>query len=196
MSTFEDTVARLSARPVKTARLHNAVSDLRKHAAAIDTVKNLFGAGKEVEIGGQKILQHIAQTVGAASIVGSGALLFNKIQSRFGSDPKETDARAQEMGRMHARNNFKIQQNVLLNPLHGKVYKVILKDDVISRADKDLVASSFETMKKFAPNLAADENAARSFVLEHVIHGSRPGYATLKNLAEAEQAIANAGGNF
>ena len=199
MTDFAETVRKLQAQPVKAAHLHGAISDMRKHAGiagkALKAVKTMFGDETGAH-GGQQILKHVAQTVGATAVTGGGALIFGRFQQRFGANPKETDAKDQEMGRLHARNNFKVQQTVLLNPQYGAVYKSILADDTIGRADKDLVSSSYETMKKFAPNLAADENAARSFVLEHVIHGSRPGYATLKNLAEAEQAVANSGGAF
>ena len=99
-----------------------------------------------------------------------------------------------EMGRFQGLQKIKEQQRMELAPLHAQAFAVAQADDVISQADPALVSSSFDTMKRFAPSLAADPNAVRSFIRESATWGTGPSYATLKNLADAERAVTGAGG--
>ena len=89
---------------------------------------------------------------------------------------------------------IKVKQLALLEPMHAAAFEHAQQDEIISRADPALVHSSFETMKRFAPNIAADPNAVKSFLRESASWGAGPSYATLKNLADAERAVAGAGG--
>lgn len=99
-----------------------------------------------------------------------------------------------EMGRFSAQQQIKQQQTVNLAPQHVTAFARASQDDVIAHADPELMHSSFETMKRFAPNLAADPNAVKSFLRESATWGTGPSYATLKNLADAERAIVGAYG--
>ena len=63
--------------------------------------------------------------------------------------------------------------------------------DAIRRHPDNLrvVQEAFDTMVRFAPNLAKDLNAMRSFLREAVIGGAGVNYATIKNLVETEKTI-------
>ena len=68
-------------------------------------------------------------------------------------------------------------------------------DPVISDAvqhnpkGKDIVLEAYATMRKFAPHLATDTNAVRSFLREAVMGGAGVNYATIKNLVDTEKTI-------
>lgn len=55
---------------------------------------------------------------------------------------------------------------------------------------EQLVQEAYDTMVKVAPTLSTDINAVRSWLREAVIGGAGVNYATIKNLAEAERAVA------
>jgi hypothetical protein len=75
-------------------------------------------------------------------------------------------------------------------PAHAAmVQNLSASDGTISRADPALLANAYHTMQKFAPTLATDENAVRSFLREAVMAGNGPDYASIANLAKAESAI-------
>lgn len=182
MNSFSDTVEKLASTPVKVALLKEA-----------NFLNKLFGIGKKTT-GSQSVAQSIAGTAGAAAIVGSGALLANEMRNRLVGNVDQERAQHSEVGKLTAQNTFKAQMVNQLADAHAAVIKDMLKDEVIGKADKKMIRSAYQTMKRFAPNLAADNNAARSFLREHAIYGTGPSYASLKNLAEAEQAVARAGG--
>lgn len=61
-------------------------------------------------------------------------------------------------------------------------------DDILSQADPSSLQDSYHTMVRFAPTLATDPNAVRSFLRESVLYGSGPNVASIKQLADAERA--------
>jgi hypothetical protein len=67
-------------------------------------------------------------------------------------------------------------------------------DDIIGKADKNLLVEAYETMKKVAPTLAKDINAVRSYLREVAMAGTGPDYNTIKQLADAEKTIMAAKG--
>lgn len=59
-------------------------------------------------------------------------------------------------------------------------------DDMLGSADLGELTSAYSSMAKFAPTLAADPNAARSFLRNAVASGGGVDFNTLKLLAETE----------
>lgn len=193
MSKFQNTIEKLAGSPRKTQLLQVAPHVLVKEAAKGNgLLLKLFG-GKD-QVGWQRILQKVVEGTALAGAVGTGILAATHLEDKFLGNADQAKATNSEIGKLNAQNQFKTQMVVSLEPMHKSVLKSVLSDEVISNADKGMITSAFETMKRFAPNLAADENAARSFLREHAIYGIGPSYASLKNLADAEQAVARAGG--
>jgi hypothetical protein len=190
---FDETVQKLASSPQKVALLRAAPSVLSKSAAFKDVLTDVFGGPKE-HMGYQKVLQTLTGTLGAASILGAGSLAWDKFKNNAFGNQDEEKAKHVETGKLQAQNQFKLQSLMTLKKQHEDVLSKVMKDDIISKADKPLMHSAYGTMVRFAPNLAADENAAKSFLREHAIYGTGPSYAALKNLADAEQAVARAGG--
>ena len=62
------------------------------------------------------------------------------------------------------------------------------EDDVLSQADPQSLQEAYHTMVRFAPTLATDKNAVRSFLRESVLYGTGPNVVTIKQLADAEQS--------
>lgn len=192
MSRFDETVAKIAACPTKRALFSQIPQELfAKEAAGT-------GPAAAAAAAGNSLFKDIAKGVGTAvisgAILGGGSLAFDKIKnSLFGNQDEERE-RHKELGKLTAQGTFKSQALMQLAPKHDMTFKTVMKDDVIRDADHGLMKSTYDTMKNFAPNLAADVNAARSFLREHAIYGAGPSYAALKNLADAEQAVARAGG--
>lgn len=63
------------------------------------------------------------------------------------------------------------------------------EDDVISQADPQQLAEAYHTMVRFAPTLATDKNAVKTFLRESVLYGTGPNFMSIKQLADAERAI-------
>jgi hypothetical protein len=126
----------------------------------------------------------MATGVGVAGLAGNA--LLGSVDTR--------ESRDKELGKFEAQQEIKSKQLLALEPQHNAAFTAAKTDDVIAKAETSLVHSSYATMKRFAPNLAADPNAVRSFLREAVIYGNGPSYATLKNLADAEKSVVGAGG--
>lgn len=182
MSRFNKTVAKLAASP-NTAALLPLVPSLLLEKEAANAGSFALDVGKK-----------LVGSVGAAAAIGLGTLAFNKATNALLGNQTTADARANELGKLTAQNEFKGQQLMRLNAQHKNVFNTVIKDEVIRDAEPALMRSTYDTMKRFAPNLAADPNAAKSFLREHAIYGAGPSYAALKNLADAEQAVSRAGG--
>lgn len=63
------------------------------------------------------------------------------------------------------------------------------QDDVLSQADPGALQEAYHTMVRFAPTLATDQNAVRSFLRESVLYGAGPNVVTIKQLADSENAV-------
>jgi len=180
MSRFRETVTKIASSPEKT-RLFTQVPSalLEKNAAPVSANRVL------AEAGGKLI---------AGAALGLGSFALSKAYDKFVGNRMREDEHQRELGKLTAQSDFKALNDMRLKPLHESVFKNVMQDPVIKDADPSLMHSTFDTMKRFAPNLAADNNAAKSFLREHAIYGSGPSYAALKNLADAEQAISRSGG--
>jgi len=75
------------------------------------------------------------------------------------------------------------------------ILKGLMQDDpVLANAEADDLMQHFHTMAKFAPTLAMDQNAARSFLREAIMSQSGPDYGTIAGLARAEKNVLEAKG--
>ena len=63
------------------------------------------------------------------------------------------------------------------------------EDDVIARADPAQLEEAYHTMVRFAPTLATDKNAVKTFLRESVLYGTGPNFVAIKQLADAERAV-------
>jgi len=183
MSRFNETVAKIASCPTKSALFREIPRDLLLKEASANPRSMLAEIGVDV-----------AKKVIGAGVIGTGAFALNKMVGGLLGNQIEHDERHKETGKLTAQSNFKADSLLRLSSQHDKVFKEVLKDDVVRDADQKLMQSTYQTMKRFAPNLAADQNAARSFLREHALYNTGPSYAALKNLADAEQAVARAGG--
>jgi hypothetical protein len=164
----------------------------------------LGGAGLGAGIGGlssgmtgaaQKGLKDKMLSGGAMGMMsGAGALFGGALMRGMSGDSDANVSKSKEVGKMLAQQEMKQKSQMELAPLQQQAFQKAMMDPTVSRADQELLQSSFETMKRFAPNLAADPNAVKSFLTEVTTWGTGPSYATLKNLADAERAVASAGG--
>jgi len=206
MSRFDETVTKIAASQVKTAliaqlpALLNADSKPKvgKHAERAlakeaGVFEHVFGHGKEIS-GAQTIARAIAGGVGTAAVIGGGTYAVGRALDKANAASETLTSQRQQIGKLKGEQTFRHSLNAKLAPMHVKVFAAIKKDPVIAKADHALIHSSYETMKRFAPHLAADENAARSFLRENAIYGTGPSYASLKNLADAEQSVGKASG--
>jgi hypothetical protein len=62
------------------------------------------------------------------------------------------------------------------------------EDNVLAQAEPQALQEAYHTMVRFAPTLATDKNAVRSFLRESVLYGAGPNVITIKQLADAERA--------
>lgn len=67
------------------------------------------------------------------------------------------------------------------------------EDDVIAQADPQQLAEAYHTMVRFAPTLATDKNAVKTFLRESVLYGTGPNFMAIKQLADSEHAVNNTG---
>jgi hypothetical protein len=151
--------------------------------------------GGEKATGAQSVARMIAGGVGAATLTGGGAYLIGKHLDKTDASHTALDAQRQQMGKLKGEHAYRQKTLTKLAPMHVKVFEAIKKDPIIAKADPALIHSSYNTMKHFAPHLAADENATKSFLRENAIYGTGPSYASLKVLADAEVAVGKAGGS-
>jgi len=75
------------------------------------------------------------------------------------------------------------------------ILKGLMQDDpVLANAEAGELMKHYNTMAKFAPSLAMDENATRSFLRESIMSQAGPDYGTIAGLARAEKNVLEAQG--
>ena len=188
MSSFNRTVALLAQQPHKLALMSQVPTVLRKTAMSSTAKKELFDMSK--------ITTNVATALATTAITGAAGGLAYKVQSRFFGNPEQERETAKETGKINARVSQKLLSIGMLKPQHEKVLKNLKAATEFNGVSDDELGSAYDTMKRFAPNLAADENAARSFLREHLYRGTlnTPHYSTIKLLVETEKSVAEAGG--
>lgn len=210
MTRFEETVAKIAASPVKRALLKHVPAQLFKRAGLADipaavgrglgaAVRAPYTAAKHVgdflvsPDASKSPLGSAAGALLSGSAVGAGAWGTGKLLDRFDQSSDRLEAERKQMGQLTGEQKFRAQALRGLKPLHASVFASMGQDPVLSKADPALISSTYQTMKRFGPTIAADPNAARSFLLQAAAMGKGPDYATLKTLADAEQSVSRAG---
>lgn len=155
--------------------------------------KGLAGMGIGA-LTGEGPLKSVLPGLAAGAATGLGAGAFGALRGAVFGAPEQETSREKELGKIEAQQAFKAQQRAVLEPKHQQALQMAMRDPQVQQAPQELIHSSFSTMQQFAPNLAADPNAVRSFLRESAVYGEGPSYAMLKNLADAESAVARAGG--
>lgn len=123
---------------------------------------------------------------------GIGGLAMGAGSALVGAVTGSADARSQkdkELGKFDAQQQLRTQQLKDLEPHHAMALAQALQDPDVSRADPNMMVSSFQTMKRFAPTLASDPNMTLSFLRQAATYGTTPGYDMIKNLADAEKSV-------
>jgi len=127
-----------------------------------------------------------------AGLIGAGTLASGAVTSAAFGDGIAEEMRAKEIGKFNAQQELLTQQRQTLAPKHQEAFQRAMADDTVQRAPQDIIHSAFETMRTFAPNLAADPNATLSFLRESAIYGTGPSYASIKSLADSEKSVVSA----
>jgi hypothetical protein len=63
------------------------------------------------------------------------------------------------------------------------------EDEVIAKAEPQQLDEAYHTMVRFAPTLATDKNAVKTFLRESILYGTGPNFMAIKQLADAEKAV-------
>lgn len=79
-----------------------------------------------------------------------------------------------------------IPQNIARNNMFKQLQET---DDVLATANIADLQDAYHTMVRFAPTLATDKNAVRSFLREATLYGSGPNVISIKQLADAEKTL-------
>ena len=127
--------------------------------------------------------------------------LFPSMREREKLDEEATKAYAISVGKEMGKKTVGLLSDVLSKAVQAPaeffgskaragVFEMLKKeDDVISQADPQQLAESYHTMVRFAPTLATDKNAVKTFLRESTLYGTGPNFMSIKQLAEAERAI-------
>jgi len=143
---------------------------------------------------GEGHLKNVLPALGGGALIGAGQEAAGALRGALFGSTAAQETKEKELGKIEAQQAFKAQQRELLAPKHQQAFQMAMQDEIVSQAPQEIIHSSFDTMRQFAPNVAADPNAVRSFLRESATYGQGPSYATLKNLADAESAVTRAGG--
>lgn len=123
------------------------------------------------------------------------------IRERASLDAELADSYAKSVGKELGKKTVGLLGDVLSKAIQAPselfgsraragVFEMLKKeDDVISQADPQQLAESYHTMVRFAPTLATDKNAVKTFLRESTLYGTGPNFMSIKQLAEAERAI-------
>ena len=83
----------------------------------------------------------------------------------------------------------KYKQYQLHQTQEGVLEQLVASDEILQQADPEFLESAYGSMRRFAPILATDENAVRSFLREAVMYGTGPDFAMISNMSKAERTI-------
>lgn len=188
MSQFNTNVATLRANPEKAILAKKIASFFREKQANPD-YRSLLSKGGMSDVT-KDVLKHVA----GAALVGGGGYLAGKALDRWDESGDRLQAERKQLGELSGAQRFRREGLQKLVPLHTEIEQSLANDPHFAKINNpDLVRSTYSTMRRFAPYLAADPAIARSFVNMHVLSNEPPSYATMKTLADAEQSVNKAG---
>lgn len=188
-NNFQDTVARIANDPVKAAAYTGVPQNLK--LAASPKLKSWLGEG-----GSEKVLGTILGTSVGSLLAAGGNMMYDKYREGRVGNLDQHESHNRELGQLTARAKFKNETIEKLRPVHKQIIRDLKKnDDIIRDADSKMVDSTYRTMTNFAPLLAADENAAKSFIRTTIQSGAdHPGFNVLQAVTDAERSAQQAGG--
>lgn len=128
----------------------------------------------------------------SAAMLGGGTMAGGALASAAFGSPLASEQEAKEVGKFEAQRKIDAQRREALRPHQEMAFSRAMQDDTIARAPADMIQSAFDTMRSFAPTLAADPNATLSFLRESAVYGTGPSYASIKNLADSEKSVMGA----
>lgn len=210
MNRFDSTVQKLRGQPEKLALLRQTGLPVGKTAGWKDNLSEFGQRAKGTvnavgdsatkylrEAAGTDMAKEFGRGVAGAAAVGMTGYLGGRLMSGNETDSSRNDARYKELGKLEAQSQHRQGQLKRLSPLHTAMLgQVSGSDDVLSKADPQLLQSSYDTMRRFAPTLATDPNATRAFLQEVATYGKPPSYATLKLLADTEGSVMKTYGGY
>lgn len=189
---FEATVQKIAA----SGAYPGLTTHLEKLAAPKIPKFDWLGAHTKEHSGAEKILQGVLVAALGSLMGAAGNLGLESYREGRVGNVDAFEAQNRELGQLQARAKFKNDTIEKLRPIHERIIKDLKKnDDIIKDADPKMVDSTFKTMTNFAPMLAADANAARSFIRTTIGTGAdHPGFAVLQSISDAERSAQQAGG--
>lgn len=158
-------MAAASAHPM--GRSVGAMADMLAHSAARPGMPTLPTSG----------IQGVLSVLGAGALLGLGKELGSGGMDIIrGLAGRARDATANRLG---------------AGSRAALVQELMQTDTVIRQADPAIINDAYETMSRFAPTLATDRNAVRSFLRQAAMAGTGPDYMSIKLLADSERAALN-----
>lgn len=188
---FNAVIEKIASSPTKLAMLGKQAA---REDKIFDALVKVLDSGLKHDA--RRELRHMLMSSGIMAATSAGGMVLKDLISEaVMGNRDEKKKQMEEKGKLQAQSLFKNDQVQRLRPIQANVFqKVVNDDEMLQDADREMLQSTFSTMRRFAPNLAADPNAVRSFLRESATYGQGPNYASLKNLADAERAVAQAGG--
>jgi hypothetical protein len=187
MTAFDTTVAALAEQPEKVTLARKIAHFFREKHANPDM-------RPPIKMGLSDVTKDILKNVAGAALIGGGGYLAGKALDRWDESGSRLDAERKQLGELSGQQRFRNEGLQKLVPLHTQVEQGLHADPQFAKLNNpELVKSTYNTMRRFAPYLAADPTIARSFVEMHVLSNQPPSYATMKTLADAEQSVNKAG---
>jgi hypothetical protein len=198
-------------RPPNMGKVMGAVDDIKKMVEGLQKAQP-SRAGKFLD----KIISPTGLMIGGP-LIGLGLLaepslkqMGKRIQKslfprtlgeRAEMDEQFAGSYAKETGKQLAIKSVGLLGDIVSKAIEGpmslaqnktrkSIFNALQKeDDVLSQASPIQLADAYHTMARFAPTLATDKNAVKTFLRESVLYGTGPNVPAIKQLAEAEHAI-------
>ena len=189
------------AKPPEYDQLHRSLRNPAAHAGAAVGDKMLSPL-LATALGGAGIGAIMAQPENTMGYQISKNWLGNNLWDRVQGDEKlfskflegmgtETGKGVAQMGRGMLEGGASGAADLAMQmPKQQRVLQdLIANDDILQRANPEDLMKSYETLRNFAPMLATDPNAVKSFLREAATTGGGVDYAMIANLARAEQTV-------
>jgi len=173
------------------------VTQTVEHAGLIGP-KGLLIGGSLLGIGalGEPVLSAAGQKIRKA--------IYPSITDRVKADEEAVTSFSKEVGKRVGEKTVNLFADMLsktvqapVNAFQRQAQRSVFEtlkteDDVLAQADPQQLLETFHTMVRFAPTLATDKNAVKTFLRESALYGTGPNFVGIKQLADAESAVTGA----
>lgn len=176
----------------------------RKAGAKTVTTPGLIGP-KGLLIGGSLLgIGALGEPVLSAAGQKIRKAIYPNVTDRVKADEEAVESFAKEVGKQVGTKTVNLFADMLsktvqapVNMFQRRAQKSVFEtlkneDDVLAQADPQQLLESFHTMVRFAPTLATDKNAVKTFLRESALYGTGPNFVGIKQLADAESAVTGA----